>query len=616
MAEKTTTQALALGALGIVFGDIGTSPLYTLKACFSGFHAVAATPANVTGVLSLVFWALAIVISLKYVSFIMEADNRGEGGIIALFSLLPETLRTERPWVVFAALFGAALLYGDGFITPAISVLSALEGLSVITTKADPYVVPLTCAVLAGLFLVQYHGTHRIGRIFGPVMLLWFASLGLLGILGITRNPDILKAVNPWHAVSFFLNNGLESTIVLGAVVLCVTGGEALYADMGHFGKRPIRLAWYGVAMPALLLNYFGQGALLAGSPEATASPLYALVPPGLLPAMVALSTCATIIASQAVISGVFSITRQAIQLGYLPRMHIRHTSEEAEGQIYCPEINWVMGVICVLLVIGFRTSENLAGAYGIAITTTMVITTALYALYLKSIRGWSTFAAFSLCGFFMIFDASLFTSNLAKLDGGGWIPLAVAGGITALMAAWTRGRRIVGQKLAQYRVPSEDIAALLAKDAIARTPGVAVFLTASPRLTPAILKHSLDLTGSLKKHVILLSFLVEPVPKVSTANRLVVKVLGDNLHRVIARYGYTQHPDARLVISELDTVGVPVNVNDCVFFLGRETLVVPRKHRLWKFLYRIMARNSMSPAQYFNIPPHRTIELGVQVEL
>ncbi len=614
--DSIKTSTLALAALGIVFGDIGTSPLYALKACFSGFHAVPVTELNVLGVLSLIFWSLTVVISLKYVTFIMRADNQGEGGVVALFSLLPKEWRTKRKWVVVVALFGAALLYGDGFITPAISVLSALEGLSVVTTTATPYVVPLTCLVLTGLFCVQRLGTSRIGRIFGPVMLIWFLVLGVLGVLHIIDNPNVLTALNPVFAMQFFTHNGQEATIVLGAVVLCITGGEALYADMGHFGRKPIQLAWYAFAMPALLLNYFGQGALLLSDPTAAVSPFYSMAPRALLIPMVALSTCATIIASQAVISGVFSLTRQAIQLGYLPRVHILHTSNESEGQIYCPMANWLMAVICILLVVGFESSENLAGAYGIAITSTMCITTVLYFEYLRRVRKWSLATAIPLCLFFLIFDFGFFGANLAKLDGGGWIPLTVAGIICLIMMIWARGRAAIWQQIKGLSIPLDELADLMKKRNIIRTPGTAVFLTLSPRGTPPILIHFLKLTGTLSKNVILFSIITEPVPYVYGGERLVIKVLENGINRVIARYGFAESPDIQLEMQKLRSLGITTHAESTVYYLGRETLITHTRPRFWKTLYSFMSRSSMSPPLYFRIPPKQVIEIGMQVEL
>jgi len=612
--DKTPT--LALAALGIVFGDIGTSPLYALKACFSGFHAVPVNALNILGVLSLIFWSLTAVISLKYVTFVMRADNRGEGGVVALFSLLPEQWRNDRMWVTMAALFGAALLYGDGFITPAISVLSALEGLSAVTTTATPYVVPLTCIVLAGLFCVQRFGTSRIGRIFGPVMLLWFLCLAVLGAIQIMHNPGILAALNPAFAIQFFTHNGRESTIVLGAVVLCITGGEALYADMGHFGRKSIRLAWYAIAMPALLINYFGQGALLLSDPAAAASPFYGLTPRGLLIPMVTLSTCATIIASQAVISGVFSLTRQSIQLGYLPRTHILHTSSESEGQIYCPAANWIMAAICILLVIGFRSSDNLAGAYGIAITSTMCITTFLYFEYLRRVRKWSWTRATPLCAFFLIFDFGFFGANLSKLDGGGWIPLSVAALICLTMMVWAKGRAATWQRVKEYSLPLAELIEQMKEKDVIRPPGTAVFLSASPRGTPPSLLHFLKLTGTLSEHVVLFSIITEPVPRVHGDERLVVKVLTNGFSRVVARYGFAESPNIQLEMRKIDSLGITAHAEDTVYYLGRETLISQARPRLWKTFYSLMSRNSMSPALYFRIPVKQVIEIGMQVEL
>jgi KUP system potassium uptake protein len=556
------------------------------------------------------------VISIKYVSFVMRADNQGEGGIVALFSLLPEEWRAGRPWVMVAALFGAALLYGDGFITPSISVLAALEGLSAVTARADAFVVPATCAVLVLLFAFQSQGTQRIGRVFGPVMLLWFLVLAWLGARQIVHVPAVLAALDPSHAVRFFIHNGWTGAIVLGAVVLCITGGEALYADMGHFGRRPIRLAWYGVAMPALLVNYFGQGALLLADHGAAATPFYGLVPRWMLIPMVVLATCATIIASQAIISGVYSLTRQAVQLGYLPRVRITHTSDEAEGQIYCPMANWLMAAACLLLVVSFRTSDSLAGAYGIAITSTMCITTVLYFIYLRQVRGWSLMGTAALCAFFMLFDLGFLGANLSKLFGGGWIPLAVAGAICLTMLTWARGRAVVRERLDAYRIPLDQLPALLEERHVARTPGTSVFLSASPRDTPPALLHHIRLTGQLKEHVLLFSAITEPVPRVDEDERLVVKVLDTGISRVVARYGFAESPNVPLVMQEVESLNLASHMEDMVYFLGRETLTADARPRLWKAFYIFMARNSTSPIRYFRIPADRVIEIGMQVEL
>ncbi|MFW5488949.1 MAG: potassium transporter Kup [Desulfovibrio sp.] len=613
--DETPPQiVLSLAALGVVFGDIGTSPLYAFKACFNGPHGLPLTPENVVGILSLIFWSLLVVIGLKYTTFVMRADNKGEGGIFALFALLPASGKRYKT-VMAVALFGAALLYGDGFITPAISVLSALEGLDVATRAADAYVEPITCVILFVLFLAQRHGTSRIGSIFGPVMLLWFLVLGVLGVRTIALHPDVFVALNPMQAVDFFLRNGVAGAVVLGAVVLCVTGGEALYADMGHFGRKPIVLAWYCLVLPALCINYFGQGALILTHPETVTDPFYGLVPRMLLYPMVGLSALATVIASQAVISGAFSLTRQAIQLGYLPRIVVTHTSESSEGQVYCPAVNYVMMVVCIILVLIFHNSEALAGAYGMAITATMVITTWLFGLYLRSIRGWSLPAVLGLCTVFMVFDLGFFAANLTKLTAGGWIPLLVGAAVMGIMLSWRNGRRVTRLQLEEMQMSEEDFLAEVHNRQPPRVPGAGVILTVSPINIPPILVRHLRLNKALHERVILLSIITEPVPRVESSKRLVIRMMDDGLVRVIARYGFMQQPNVPLTLANAYNAGLQVDPGDITYYLGRELFSFDSMRR-GRTLYRFMAINAVNPALYFGIPRSQVIEMGIAVNV
>ncbi|HEY0840293.1 MAG TPA: KUP/HAK/KT family potassium transporter, partial [Vulgatibacter sp.] len=504
-APGRRNAALALGALGVVFGDIGTSPLYTMKECFFGLHPIAPNHANVLGVLSLVFWSLTMVVAFKYVGFIMKADNRGEGGIFALLALLPGAKSRGSGWVVLGALFGAALLYGDGIITPAISVLSAVEGLEVATTAAKPAIVPLTVMILFALFAFQHRGTGGIGSIFGPVMAGWFVVVAALGIGGIVRNPVVLKAVNPYHAVWFFAHNGFHGFLVLGAVVLCLTGAEALYADLGHFGHRPIRLAWFGLAFPALLINYAGQGAILLANPDQAGNPFYALVPRSLLYPVVALATIATVIASQALISGAFSLTRQAVQLGYLPRVHIVHTSGETEGQIFIPWVNRMLMVACIALVVAFQRSGQLASAYGVAVTANMAITSMLYFQVARHTWSWSAWKAVPLVAIFLVFDLSFFGANILKVVDGGWVPLVVALGILTVMITWRDGRAVLRQQILSRTLPLELFLEDLRRREPRRVPGTAVFLASNPVGTPPALLHHFKHNKILHEQVVLM---------------------------------------------------------------------------------------------------------------
>ncbi|MBI3181654.1 MAG: potassium transporter Kup [Myxococcales bacterium] len=621
---KVGLKALTLAALGVVFGDIGTSPLYAIKECFHGPHAVTggATQANVLGVLSLVLWSLTGVIALKYLAFIMRADNKGEGGIFALLALIPS--KADRPLktkvlVVTAALFGASLLYGDGIITPAISVLSAVEGLGVATKAAEQLVVPLTCGILFGLFWFQRRGTHGIGRVFGPVMAVWFVAIAVLGLRYVLRAPEVLGAVNPYWAVRFFLEHRVHGMVVLGSVVLVITGGEALYADMGHFGKAPIRLAWFGVTFPALLLNYFGQGAILLENPAAAANPFYAMVPGALLYPMVALATAATVIASQAMISGAFSMTRQAVQLGYFPRVTIVHTSAETEGQIYIPEVNQALMVSCLLLVLGFKSSSGLAAAYGIAVTGNMAITSTLFFFVATRAWGWPVYKALPLCLAFLAFDLSFFGASLLKFKDGGWFPVAVAAGVYVLMTTWKTGRSELARRFAQNTIPLdallEDVNAMKPH----RVRGTAVFMSSSPQGTPPVLLHHLKHNQVLHQQVVLLSVMSADVPAVPRKEQLTVEPLGNGFFRVVARFGFMQTPNVPEILRSCRKQGLVAEAGTTSYYLGKESLLTGGNSRMMKWrkkLFAFVSRNARPATAYFGIPPGRVVEMGMQVDL
>jgi KUP system potassium uptake protein len=615
---------LTLAALGVVYGDIGTSPLYALRECFVGEHAMAVSAENVLGILSLVFWALTLVICIKYLTCVMRADNDGEGGILALLALVERRRPTsKRSGLMLLALCGASLLYGEGVITPAISVLSAVEGLGVATEAFEPYIVPISVALLLGLFAVQRRGTAGIGAVFGPAMLVWFTTIGALGLVGIlTQHPQhvsVLSAVNPMYALRFFSAHGFHGFLALGAVVLCITGAEALYADMGHFGVRPIRLAWYGVAYPALLLNYFGQGALLLSSSQPLENPFYELAPSWGLYPLVALSTVATIIASQALISGAFSVTQQAVQLGFAPRLQIIHTSETAVGQIYMPEINWALMLACIFLLVTFKSSSNLAAAYGLAVTGTMIVTTLLFYVFVRRRWHWSRLAAGALIGAFLITDLSFFLANLHKVLDGGWFPLVAGLGAFTVFTTWKRGRGELGRLLAEASLPMDlflkDIAALQPH----RVNGTAVFMTSTTGGAPVVMLHHFKHNQTLHKRVVLLSIVSERRPEVSDAHRLEVTDLGQGFYRVVARFGFTETPRISRVLQLCEAHGLSFQMQTTTFFLGRETLLLSGRSRLahWrKRLYAFLARNAPSPTAYFEIPPNRVVELGVQIEL
>jgi KUP system potassium uptake protein len=618
--SRSSNSVLALGALGVVFGDIGTSPLYTMKEVFGGHH-LALTDSNVLGILSLLFWSLMLVVSLKYVTMMMRADYKGEGGILALLTLAQKYLArgTATRWLLITLGFsGASLFFGDSLITPAISVLSAVEGLEVDLPVLAPLVVPLALGILFALFVMQSQGTAVIGKLFGPVMVVWFGVLGLLGLLGCLLNPQVLLAVSPLYAIRFFAENGIAGYLVLGSAVLAITGAEALYADMGHFGRKPIRMAWFLFVLPALLLNYFGQGALLLADPSTVRNPFYLLAPHWALYAMVALASLATIIASQAVISGAFSVIRQAIHMGYAPRLTIRHTSAMESGQIYIPAVNWVLLVGILLLVLMFRSSSNLAGAYGIAVTGTFAIDTLLLFLVLHKrfkLNIWLTVVAMT--GFLCI-DLAFFTANAAKIPDGGWFPLLVASAVFTLLVTWKRGREIVQQRLRDQGIPLSDLIDSLQGFPPNRVPGTAVFMTSDPANTPSALLHNLKHNKVLHQRVVILNVCYARVPYVRDEDRLEARELAPGFYRVILHSGFMDHIDIPQMLLACKC-GADFDLMDTTFFYSRENLIPTRGSGMavWREqLFAFMARSAASPMTYFNIPANRVVELGTQVEI
>ena len=625
--------ALTLAALGVVYGDIGTSPLYALKECFGEQHGIEPTPENILGVLSLILWSLNFVVSYKYIALVLRADNRGEGGILALLALVKGAEEgRRRTALVMLGLFGAALLYGDGVITPAISVLGALEGIEYATPVLKPFVVPLTAAIVFLLFLFQRRGTAGVGVVFGPIVILWFLCIAGLGILGITLEPRVLLAINPYYAVDFLVRDGVQGFLILGAVVLVITGGEALYADVGHFGKRPIRVAWFGLVLPALVLNYFGQGALLLKQPEAVTNPFYALVPGPLLYPMVVVATAAAIVASQALISGAFSVTHQAIQLGYCPRMTVRHTSEKEKGQIYLPEVNLALMVACLWLVFTFRSSSNLAAAYGIAVTGTMAITTILFAIVARERFRWSRGRVVILTGLFLAVDLAFFGANILKFVRGGWFPIAVAAVVFLLMATWKRGRTRLTGIMKDIALPMDLFLGDIVQRTPARVPGTAVFMTSHPGGAPPVLLHHVKHNKVLHEQVILMSIKTEEFPYVPEDERIEFTDLGQKFYTVVARFGFMESPDVPEVLRQLQAYGVAIRPLETTFYLGRETLIAESDRRkegaalarakalpplaLWrKKLFVVMSRNAQPATAFFNLPPNRVVEMGAQIQ-
>ncbi len=619
LERKPRLALLCLASLGIVYGDIGTSPLYAMRECFYGEHGVAPTTGNVLGVLSLILWSLLLVISLKYLILILRADNRGEGGILALATLVSEAVKRGK-FLFLLGLFGAALLYADGMITPAISVLGAVEGLHIATPLLDPYVELIAIVILIGLFIFQSRGTTGVGKVFGPVIILWFLSLAVMGIHQILRAPGVLRAFNPMHAFEFFAANGGAGFVVLGAVFLVVTGGEALYADIGHFGTTPIRLTWFVVVLPALVLNYFGQGALLLVQPETAVNPFFHMAPSWALYPMVALATMAAVIASQAIISGAFSLTLQAIQLGYSPRLKVNYTSARIIGQIYVPLVNWILMLCCIGLVLGFRTSSRLAAAYGVAITTTMLITTILFYFVARRRWHWPVAAALPVATFFIMIDLAFFGANMLKLAHGGWFPILVSAAILFLMLTWRKGRRVLGSHLGGVCVPLDDFLPDLKSQSIRRVPGTAVFMSGNRRGTPLALLHNLKHNKVLHEQVVVLTVRTAEVPYLADArDRVTIEKLGEGFWRVQVHFGFMEKPDVPSALKNARETSLRFEPMRTTYFIGRETILATRKLGLsaWRgSLFAWMTRNAGDVTSYFCLPPNGVVELGARVEV
>lgn len=613
---------MAFAALGVVYGDIGTSPLYAVKECFNGEHGATLDAPNVFGVVSLIFWALTIVVVAKYLTFVLQADHNGEGGTFALLALAtkgksPSSRLSAISILALAGLFGASLLYGEGVITPAISVLSAVEGLSVATSVFDRFIEPITIAILVALFAAQKRGTGKIGRVFGVIMLIWFLSIGAAGVLWILKQPSILLAISPIYGARFLWQHGLHGFLVLGAVVLCITGGEALYADMGHFGRRPVRMAWYAVVYPALLLNYFGQGAVLLklGMP-AVENPFYALIPGPLLYPMVGIATLATVVASQALISGSFSLTHHAVQLGYLPRFNVVHTSSHTEGQIYIPMVRTLMMVGSVALVLGFQRSSALAAAYGISVTGTMTITTMLFFSVMRVRWGLVRALGLSLC--FAVFDLAFFSSNVAKIPHGGWFSVTLGVLIFTVMVTWRRGRLALAERVRSAVLPIETFLADVANSSPTRVPGTAVFLSLNPNVVPAAMLHNFKHNKVLHRVVLMLNVSMDRVPEVSAENRVEIRDFDHGFYQVVAHYGFMQRPNVPEIMQICTERGIDIGV-DVSYYLSRESLVLTGRSgmMLWrKTLFAFLSRNAHSVTDFFSIPPGRVVELGMQVEI
>jgi KUP system potassium uptake protein len=614
---------LSLTALGVVYGDIGTSPLYAIKECFNPEYGLTRNAINVYGVLSLIVWALILVVSVKYVAYILRADNKGEGGVLALLALVLQRQhrhadRRRRLILIALGLFGGAFLYGDGIITPAISVLSAVEGLQVVAPVLEPFVVPIAFAIISTLFYFQRKGTARVGSFFGWAMLAWFVTIAVLGVREIVREPATLLALNPLFAIRFFIDHPTSSFVVLGAVVLVMTGGEALYADMGHFGRRPIRIVWFGLVLPALLLNYFGQGALVLRDASAVENPFYLLAPAIFRIPLLFIATSAAIVASQALISGAFSLTQQAVQLGYTPRVTIIHTSAQEAGQIYIPEVNKALALGTLLLVVTFGSVAALGATYGVAVTGTMAITTILFVYVTRQRWGWPKWKSALFLIFFLAIDLTFFAANLLKIPHGGWVPLAIAGGVYVLMSTWKKGRDLLNRIMKQGSLPMDLFLADVAKRKPYRVPGTAVFMTSASEGAPVVLLHHLKHNKVLHEQVILMSIQTLEVPEVNRDRRLSIQELGHGFYRVIARFGFMETPNIPQILAVCSQRGLATRANETSFFLGRERLIVGGSFPMarWrKKLFVFLSRNARSATEYFGIPPNRVVELGAQIE-
>jgi len=615
--SNAALPAITVAAIGVVFGDIGTSPLYALKEIFNGHHPIPVTPENILGILSMVFWSIVALVSIKYVAIIMRADNRGEGGSLALLALITERAKNRHlSWIVtLLGIFAAALFYGDSMITPAISVLSAVEGMELITPTLKPYVIPITLLIITSLFAIQKRGTGTVGMFFGPIMVAWFGILALLGVLEIFRNPGVLLALNPLYAFNFIqIHTGL-AFLALGSVVLAVTGGEALYTDMGHFGRFPIRLAWFGFVMPALVLNYFGQGALLLSEPAAIVSPFFNLGPQWAIIPLVVLATLATVIASQAVISGAFSVARQSIQMGFLPRMQIIHTSGSEEGQIYVPFTNWTLYIAVVALVIGFKNSSNLAAAYGIAVTGTMLIDTILIAFVMVLMWRWNTFVVILVAGLMLLVDLSFFAANAVKIPEGGWFPIAMGIISFTVLTTWRRGRQLVAKEMAKQSIPMGDF--LDSIDDVHRINGTAVFMTSSKDGVPAALLHNLKHNQVLHDRVVLLTIQTTDTPYVNEMDRIYMHNMRKGFKRLVARYGFMESPHVPGILEECKRFGERFDMMETTFYLSHETIVPALTKQFSPLrgrLFAVMSKNATSASNFFGIPTNRVVELGTQL--
>ncbi|MBA3849786.1 MAG: potassium transporter [Opitutus sp.] len=610
---------LALGALGVVFGDIGTSPLYALRECLQSLPPAEQT-AGILGALSLVFWALMFEVTFKYLLFVTRADNRGEGGIFALMALSHGRARAEIGGLTLLILFGAALLYGDGIITPAISVLGAAEGLSTFNERFTPYVPLIACAILALLFIVQRHGTKAIGGVFGPAMVIWFSVIGVLGLWHIVQAPEVFAALNPWHGLKLLLDHPAHATALLGSVVLVITGAEALYADMGHFGRESIQRAWYFGAFPGLVLNYFGQGAYALSHPGDPTNPFFALVPEG--PARLALtglSIMAAIVASQAMISGTYSLTRQAIQLGYFPRLTVTYTNPDQSGQIYLPLVNALLAIGSIWVVITFRSSENLAAAYGIAVTGTMAVTTVAFFSVVRRRWRWPLVGALALCAVFLVFDLSLFGSNLHKIAEGGWFPLVVAAGILAVMHTWKTGKTEIFRRIYANEITDAEMCDIACSEHLTRVRGTGVFMAGNPKGTPLVLLHHLKANKVLQETVVLLSIITEEVPSVPDGERLVISEIGNGVWRAVGRYGYMESPDVARLMEQVKAAGVPVKLNEATYYFNREMIITGGNAKMFewqKHFYALLSRNARQARDYYRLPPMQIIEVGMPIQL